>query len=58
MPQLMCQREHLVQRAIEIAHHAAFFDAGDAIAESTAALAGALLSVNPIFSESCMSEIG
>ena len=46
------------QRAIEVAQHAALLDAGDAIAESTAALAGALLSVDPIFSESCVSKIG
>ena len=56
VPQLVRQRADLVERAVEVAQDAAFFHARDAHAERPAALAVALLGVDPAIVEGALGK--
>jgi hypothetical protein len=56
VPELMRDGHYLVQRAVKVAHHAAFFEGGDFHTVGSAALPGALLRVNPTLSEGGVGE--
>ncbi len=56
MPQLVGDGADLVERAVEVAQHAAFLDDRNTHAERSAALAVALFGVDPVSVEGAFGE--